>query len=444
MTLFITLLITLQLTLDSCIQQADRTNADLANAGLELRVARAQQGEALAAYFPVISANALGYYAVEPLFSLGIVDLMKSAGMKESLINEVRQTAADNNLDLAYHGFRRGITAGINLQQPLFAGGRIVTANRMARLGMDAARLKQRLTRRTTHQEIENAYWQIVAFDEKRATLAVIRTTLDTAARDLLSARRAGLATDNDLMQLRLRQGQLQSGMIELEQGIRLAKMNLLTEIGLDYTLLTSDTRLPYIDSVTFVRPDDILPASLPAPEAYDIDSLPEAQLMEIAVRAKELEKRMALGEALPEVAVMGTYRYINVNESGQGNAVAAIVVNVPITDWGKVSRQRQRIEAQAEIERNNRRHILAQLRLQMQQLLMNISTTASQLSIAEQNLALARDSYRIQQNNFRAGLIPMNELLQAQTNLVDATEQRTNALIAHRRAITEYTSRTK
>lgn len=441
MNAIVLLSIVLHLTLDSCLTAADQNQTDLRNAELELTVARAQQGEALAAYFPTISLNAMGYYASRALINLGIGDLLGSAGLADELINFVNSKAGEFNIDPVYHGFRRGVTVGVTLTQPLYAGGRIVTANRMARLGHDAALEKQRLTRRTTRQEIENAFWQIVALDQKQATLRQLSQTLDTAARDLTAARRAGLAIDNDLMQLRLQQGRLSAGMLELEQGLRLAKMNLLNEIGIPYTLLASDTRLPHIDSVLLTPPDDILP-DFSADDDYAIDSLPEARLMEISVRAKELGKRMATGEALPEVALVGTYRYINMNEAGQDNAIAAVTVNVPITDWGRIARQRQRIEARAEIERNNRQHVLSQLRLQLQQLRMNITTTARALTIAEQNLALARQTYQNQQANYRAGLITMTDLMQAQAAVVEATEQRTEAFINHRRALTDYRAR--
>ena len=54
------IILIISLTLDSCISRADQNNWTVRNAQLEVDAAKAQKGEALAAYFPQLSAGAFG------------------------------------------------------------------------------------------------------------------------------------------------------------------------------------------------------------------------------------------------------------------------------------------------------------------------------------------------------------------------------------------------
>jgi outer membrane protein TolC len=66
---------------------------------------------------------------------------------------------------------RFGFNATATLMQPIYAGGRINTGNRLAKVGVKAAELKHEVNLRQKREEIEKLYWEIVALEEKRQTI---------------------------------------------------------------------------------------------------------------------------------------------------------------------------------------------------------------------------------------------------------------------------------
>ena len=75
------------------------------------------------------------------------------------------------------------------------------------------------------------------------------------------------------------------------------------------------------------------------------MDLREENRLLEISVDAKKLEKRMVLGEVLPQIGIGGTYGYGAVIGEGRFNGALFATLKSPVTEWGKYSRKLQRYE---------------------------------------------------------------------------------------------------
>ena len=178
----------LELTLDDCRQMAMQNNTAVLNAGLDVAAAKARKQEAVAEYFPTVSVNALAFYAFDPLLEIGVTDILGKSDFSSSLENILSSYAAQYGFSPYYSTLKKGVTASVSVVQPLFAGGRIVTGNRMARIGLESASLQQEIKLRETSESVESAYWQIVSLEDKLACLADVNTLLDTIYRDALSA----------------------------------------------------------------------------------------------------------------------------------------------------------------------------------------------------------------------------------------------------------------
>lgn len=70
--------------------------------------------------------------------------------------------------------------AGITLQQPVYAGGKIVNANKMAKTGVAISEENKRLTRINTLVEVEQTYWMYVSVAEKVKLLTQYTQLLDS------------------------------------------------------------------------------------------------------------------------------------------------------------------------------------------------------------------------------------------------------------------------
>ena len=433
----------LRLTLEECREMALQNNSSAVGAALDLEAARYQKQEAFAEYFPRVSAMGFGFWAFDPLLEIGVKDIFGNNDFSNNLQGLIDSYAPMYGLPTSYTTLSRGYLAGISVMQPIFAGGRIFNGNRLAALGVEAAGLQQEVQRRSTSDEIEGYWWQVVSLQEKRELLAGSKEFVDTLFRDVTAAYEAGLVTEDELLQVKLARNELLSNEVQLDNGLKLAKMNLLNSIGQSYTVISANAseERPYIDSI-MLADEEGLPGP---PEAYYVDeesiaaSMEETRLLELQVEAAELQKKMALGEALPQLAVGATYGYYDFTGKGDFNGLAFATVQIPISDWGRTGAKMKRLQTQVDKAASQRDYLQSQIILGVRQSWVELNSAWSQYQLALDSEAAAEASFGRVERNYEAGMVTIAELLQSQTSLRQASDKRADALNSYRQALRKW-----
>ena len=417
------------LSIKDCIVLSEANNPYIKNTFLDIQSARFQKKEVFAEYFPRLSFRAIGISSYDYLIDIAVG-------------REVGDALRESELG----GYTRfGLNATFTLMQPIYAGGRINTGNKLAKVGIKAAELKHKVNLREKREEIEKMYWEIVALEEKRHTIKHLEELLDILHRDVTSAIDAGVVTESDLLLVKMKKNELKSGKIHLEGGIRLLKMNLFNTIGQGYTLVkgVADTTKPYIDNIVLAdRLSSLLPPSdYYIPEEEFAAGVSETELLGIMVEAKQLEKKLALGEYLPAAGVGISYGFSNFTNSNS-NAIGLATISIPISNWGKGSMKLKRLNNEIQKAVNEKEHLTSQLVLQARQLWLNLNVAWEQMKVAEENLELAEKNVYNQMSRFNAGLIPISDVLMNQTKLFEATENLIDKQIEYSKALTAYNGR--
>lgn len=422
------------LSLEDCLRMASENDPYLCNARLDTRGAQLRKQEAFCEFFPSASVNAIGFHALNPLLRIGVRDVLGNSDAALGIVDYVNTVAPMYGINPVYETLQFGYGATLGITQPVFAGGRIVNGNRMAGLGIEAARVQESLQEKNTALEVEKKYWQLVSLQEKSVTLDQALQMLDTLSGDLSSLRAAGIVTDSEVQQLRLRQGELRKERLRLKGGLRLAKMDLFNSIGLDYSYTL-------IDDIRVVS----LPERLDPPQTYFIPeeqqaaATGEARLLELQLEAKELEKKMILGEALPSLGIGASAGYGHYIGDGSFNGIVFAMLKLPLSDWGKTSRKLQRQDTEILKVANEKKYLDAQLVLRSRQRWLELELAWEQMLLSEENLAYAEDELSRCQGSFEAGLVTLSELMQAQTTLRQAQDSLIDDRIAYKTAIAEY-----
>ena len=417
------------LSLMDCVSLSESNNPYIKNTYLDIQSAKYQKNEVFAEYFPRVSVRALGISSYD--YFLDIV-----VGQELGDVVRSMEMGGDN---------RFGFNATISLMQPLYAGGRINTGNKLAKVGMKASELKHKVNIREKREEVEKLYWQIVALEEKRHTIKHLEELLDVLYKDVTTAIEAGVVTESDLMLVKMKQNELKSGKVQLEGGIRLLKMNLFNQIGQGYCLVKgiADASKPHLDNI---RLSDRLSTLLPPadyyiPEEEFAAGVTETELLNVMVEAKRLEKKLALGEYLPSAGIGLSYGYSSFTNNNS-NAIGLATISIPISSWGKGSQKLKRLDNEIQKAVNEREYLTSQLVLQARQLWLNLNVTWEQMKIAEENLALAEKNTYNQMSRFNAGLVPLSDVLMNQTQLFEATENLIDKQIEYSKALTAYNGR--
>ena len=425
------------LTLDSCLTLARQNNKDLQRANLDIDKAQQVKNQAFTKYFPQIKATAIGYHSLHPMMEVGIEDI-DNASVRDLLTtlygNYGAALGLDNTISLFQYGYQVGVTA----LQPVYVGGKIVTGNQLAKVGVQAAELQTQISERDILEEVEESYWLVVGLVDKQKTLQSVISLLDTIHRTVQSAVDAGLALKTDLLQVELRQSEMQRTQIQLNNGLALAQRALSQSIGVR---VSDTTILQLIDN------DSIMPILSNSSSGNS----PESELLSLQVRAAELQRRMTIADALPQVAVGAHYGYSNLQASflrdgfgsKTGNGAVFVSVSVPLTDWwekghkikeGTIALQQARLQQSQMDEMLTLRTQQAYDKMQEAYLLVNENRHA---------VDIAQENYRLSGVNYRAGMGTITDLLTAQTSLLQAQNNLTDALIAYRVNLRRYSDLT-
>ena len=418
------------LSLSALKDSALCNNIALRKGRLDIEAAMEQRKEAFTHYFPSISGTALGFHANRPMAQMDIdpsqyITPELGATLAQMLPAEALMALSS---PMTIEMMKKGALVGITAMQPLFTGGQIVLGNKLARLGEEASKLQLQLSEKDVEAQVEQYYWQLVSMQEKTRTLDAVDSLLGTIRHDVETAVKAGVALNNDLLQVQLRQNDIQSQRLKLNNGEALVKM-LLGQL----CNLTSDFEVR-IDSSPL--PTD--PFS-PGGESVSLTLLPEYQLLEKKVEAARLQRKMEVGKNLPSAAVGAGYTYHNLLGDNQHFGMLFATVNVPITDWwgGSHAIRRKKI-----VEQQAREQLIDNARLleiRAQKAANDVAEAQSQLALANQSMEQAEENLRIHRNTYRAGTSTMSDLLQAQLLQQQACDQRTDAFIAFQNACLAY-----
>ena len=421
------------LTLDSCLSSARQHNCTIRSAALEVAISQELKKQMLWKYFPQVSLQGFAFGAVNPIIDIDVSNLDMGGGLGTFLSDiskAVREGLGNDTLDSSIKMVRWGATAQAQAVQPVFWGGQIVTANQLAKLGIDASRLKQQVSERDVLQEVADTYWMIAGLMSKRQTVAKVVSLLDTIQGVAEVAYNHGLATSNDLLRVQLKQNEMHTKSLQLENGIRLASRLLCHLSGLDYAAPLVLEPFPE---------EDTLVAYSPELQIISIDGRPEASLLEKNLQYNKLMRRLTLGESLPHLAIGASGGYTNLFEKHNGNVIAFLNLSVPITGWGETSHKLKQHDWQIKQAEWLREDYRAKLDLQNRQIFDRLTESIQLLEEHRASRELARENHRIALMNYQAGVGTMTELMEAETLLLQAENALTDAHISYLTALRKF-----
>lgn len=411
----ISLISTLALDRDECrnlalkhSEELHRMENQVINADLDRKIARTS-------YLPKIEGSATG------VFMLPDMDL---AGMKLQM--------------------RGAYMAGIQLTQPIYAGGRINAGNRLARIGKQVSDEQLRMTRSEVITTADKSYWTYVCVLAKVEMVQQFVAMIDTLAGQTCVAVEAGMATEGDMLRIKAKQSEMDYQLQKARNGAELCRMALCNIIGYDL-----DAAIEVSDSVPTIIAHGHL--------SSDISARPEIKLLELGIDAKRQQVKMTLGDFLPSIGLSLGYNYYGnfklkgtvevadgvympyTQEYKNGIGMGLLSVNIPLFHWGegamKVRKAKREIEnAQLEMEGNSRL-----MELEARQAAIAISDGESLIASAEIALEQAQESLRVEKARYDESMGSLTELLDAQTQWYQARSNLIEARTQYQINLTDY-----
>lgn len=233
----------------------------------------------------------------------------------------------DINLSL---GLQNVYSVGVMLEQPVYMGGKVRAAFRMASIGREMAELNVKSNRADVLTEADGAYWQYVRVREQVKAAEKYVEVVTELVKNVTDAAETGMASQNDLLKAQVRQNEAELLLSKARNGLALSGMNLCRVVGID--LYSS---LEVKDSLQA----DVSPGVLEA--GNDVSGRPEYGLLEKQVELKGREVALTRSDFLPQLGVAATYGYgdgisLNGESDGVASFAAMASLKIPIYHWGR------------------------------------------------------------------------------------------------------------
>ncbi len=414
-------------TLEQIKDSAFQNNIAIRNAQHNIDAAKEQRKEAFTKYFPNVSGTGLWFNANKGMAQTTLnpsESISPELGMALAQSLPAEAVAALGS-PISISMMKNGTIGSLMAVQPVFAGGQIINGNKLAKVGEDVSRLQLQLSENEVEKTAEQYFWQLASLQEKMKTVNAVDTLLADIRKDVDVAVRAGVAMRNDLLQVQLRQNDIESQRLKLQNGISIVRLLLSQYCGLRDTsfVITFQTAMPEMVDCG-VR---------------NVESLPEYQLLGKQIEAADLQKKLAIGQNLPSVAVGAGYNYHNLLDNDHSFGMVFATVSVPISDWwgGSHVIKRRKIEYQQAQEQLADNTQLLQIR--MQNAWNGVEESYQQLQLSLRSIEQAEENLRLNRDYYRAGTSKMSDLLEAQLLYQQSLDKHTDAFADYQNKLLEY-----
>jgi len=385
-------------TLDECKQLAVKNNVKLKNSRIDTQAALETEKEAFTKYFPSVSATGCYFNANKDLIQISSTDM--NIGM-----------------------IKNGVMGDVSAVQTVFAGGRILNGNKLAKLGVEVNKYQLQQSEKEVALTTEQYYWQIVSLKEKLKTINTLTGLVNSIYKDVELTVKAGITNRNDLLQVQLKQNSIASNKLKIENGLNLCRMVLAQYIGVsesNFDIVTIDFN------------------ELPDPQTLKVDhsaallNTPEYNLLQKNVEANRLQKQLAIGKLLPSVGVGAGYFYDNLMDKAHPFGMIFATVSIPISDWWGGSHNIKKQNFDLIKAQNDSRDKNELLLINMQKHYNDLEESYQQVNLAKNSIETATENFRLNTDYYHAGTCTISDLLQAESSLQQSRDQYTDVYTQH------------
>lgn len=456
------------LSLDSCRAMALRNNKQLSVAKLKQEVALNTRKAAKTKYLPKVdllggyewtsqevsllkdsqkdmlgnlgttASTALGEKATNMLGTLaqqGMITPQQAQALGNFMGSQIAPLAQTVN------GFGQGITdafrtdtrnifaAAVMLRQPIYMGGAITAANRMAEINEQLSANSFNAANQNTLYTIDQTYWTVVSLRQKERLAKSFLELVKKLDSDVHKMIQEGVATRADGLKVDVKVNEAEMAVTQVENGLSLAKMLLCQLCG-----------LPVSDEITLADENtDNLSASA-ASAQFNMETAmsnrPELKMLENAVEISEQTTKLVRAAFLPQVALTGGYMVMNPNpfngfeKEFSGVFNVGVLVRVPVWNWFEGAykvRASKAATTMANLELDDARE---KIELQVNQSSFKVKEANKRLAMAMKNAERAEENLRCANLGFKEGVMQSTEVMEAQTAWLQAHTQKIDAAI--------------
>ena len=341
------------------------------------------------------------------------------------------------NLDLwhkpegVYHPYNYFL--GGTVSQPIYAGGSVSSQYNIDKTQDRISVQNVLLSVDDIYLQADQAYWAVSANTEYLQISYRYHEIINNQYKLIKMKFDNGAIAKNDLLMITTR-------LLEAELGIKKAEAAYLLSYQNFFILMGySPDDMP-------IAVEPIL-SEMHTPEVYSFETALEQRhdyrIAELQILLARQNKKLAISKYNPQLyfQFQGGWGTSNPNYGypPEGIAIATLNFSFTLWDWGARCNTSRQMNALINSQKYYKQYVADQINQQLSNAYTNVIQLLEQISVADQNLQLARESLRLNTLSYNEGKISIADILSSQLSWIQAYSNYIQANYSYKTAIASY-----
>ncbi len=372
------------ISIKKCRELALKNSETVKIAKAELKQAENRKKEAATYNLPSLSASGLYFHQTTPdKIALG-----------------------DDKMDLIP---KSAYNTSLTLSQSIYSGGKISSGYKMAEIGKSIKSSGLSNSREDVIYEAEEAYWQHVSSIEKvkiaRSYIQLLKE-LQATVKDSFDA---GMVNRNDLLKIAVRYKRAELDLKKAENAREITRLNL--------------CRITGLSNKTDIEVETLGKSPQPPAKILNLKPSPllrsDYMMLQKQVHLKEEEINYNISDYMPQAGLSAALSATGLRSGGHWtnstNAYAMVNVSIPVFNWNRKKYVRVGAEKAKEAQQETLNRASKLMVLEIRQSQLNLETAFKNLDLSHNYLVQAKENLALSEDNYKAGMEPLADLLEAQ-----------------------------
>lgn len=449
----------IKLSLDSCRSMAVQNNKEIKMQDAKKQKAYYDRKAAFTKYFPRVSATGVYMFTSKQIELLSEEQKQElsslGTGMTQDMTPVLAQMAQQNPLmapmimqmapmlpqaaagldakgasiaEATELDTRNIGVVSVMLTQPIYMGGKIKAYNNITKSVEELTNIQASSKETDVIVEADEAYWRVVGLVAKKHLAENYLATVDSISKDVDKLIEAGFATKADGLSVKVKLNEAKVSVVQVNNGIALAKMLLCQICGLD---MNSKIELEdeNFDPLTFLEPVSAIGNVNTA-----VENRSELKSLELLKKINDEKVKVVRSEFLPTAALIGGYTttypscFDGFQKEFGGMWNVGVMVKVPVITCGERIYKVKAAREEVKLTEYQFDEAKEKIELQVNQTEQKLVEAKERLATARESQDEAAENLRYAQVGMKEGMIPVSNVLQAETAFLKA---RTNLVEA-------------
>jgi len=309
--------------------------------------------------------------------------------------------------------------ANATVEQPLFTGLKLISLKNAAEYNKEAVIVQSSEAVNNKAFAIHISFWNLYKTEKLAEALSENIVTLEKHLEDTETFLQNGLATKNDLLKLKVRVSETNTNLIDVKNALEIARAHYNKNMGYPLDQKTEILVEDYEDYYVNYEYTEILDEAM--------KSRSELEANRYQSMAADEKITAARSTWFPQIAAFGSFNYLKIDgaellKSDWTNYwMVGVGLKWNVWDWWKTSSTAEQAKQQLNQVQLTSQILKENIEVEVYKNYLQLQSEASKVELSKLRVESAEENYRIINDKYETQLATSTDLIDADTELLNA-----------------------